>query len=146
MAQDYPSQKLDQFLLRLPDGMRDQIAAAARSNNRTMTAEIVWRLQASLDGKKGILVPKGTRVSAKAMAEIMEGIVRRAESSALAKEEGRKTDTSPGTEFEKRIGEQLEKGLEKIAQQIGRLEKRLERLEGLHSPPAAPKAETRGSG
>lgn len=31
----------DKFMLRLPDGMRDRIKAAAETNNRSMNAEIV---------------------------------------------------------------------------------------------------------
>lgn len=35
----------DQFMLRLPDGMRDRIKAAADANNRSMNAEIVAALE-----------------------------------------------------------------------------------------------------
>lgn len=35
----------DQYMLRLPDGMRDQIKAAAAANGRSMNAEIIHRLQ-----------------------------------------------------------------------------------------------------
>lgn len=35
----------DRFMLRLPDGMRDRIKAAAEANNRSMNAEIVATLQ-----------------------------------------------------------------------------------------------------
>nr|WP_298815571.1 Arc family DNA-binding protein [uncultured Roseibium sp.] len=35
----------DQFVVRLPDGMRDQIAEAAKRSNRSMNAEIVARLE-----------------------------------------------------------------------------------------------------
>ena len=35
----------DKFMLRLPDGMRDRIAAAATQNGRSMNSEIVARLQ-----------------------------------------------------------------------------------------------------
>lgn len=35
----------DQFVLRLPDGMRDRIKAAAQLNNRSMNAEIVATLE-----------------------------------------------------------------------------------------------------
>lgn len=45
-----PSRTADQFVVRLPDGMRDQIAEAAKANNRSMNAEIVARLQESLNG------------------------------------------------------------------------------------------------
>lgn len=40
-----PSDKLDQYMLRLPDGMRDRIKAVALKNNRSMNAEIVATLE-----------------------------------------------------------------------------------------------------
>lgn len=43
----YPSDQQDKFMLRLPDGMRDRIKAAAERNNRSMNAEIVSRLEQS---------------------------------------------------------------------------------------------------
>ncbi|PZR46006.1 Arc family DNA-binding protein [Burkholderia sp. WTPI3] len=42
-----PSRSADQFVVRLPDGMRDRIAEMARRNNRSMNAEIVARLSES---------------------------------------------------------------------------------------------------
>ncbi|RVO08184.1 Arc family DNA-binding protein [Sinorhizobium meliloti] len=45
----YPSRQLDQFNLRLPDGLRDKIEAAAKANGRSMNAEIAQRLEASFD-------------------------------------------------------------------------------------------------
>ena len=43
---DSESRKLqDKFMLRLPDGMRDRIRAAAAENNRSMNAEIVAVLE-----------------------------------------------------------------------------------------------------
>lgn len=45
----YPSDTADKVLVRMPDGMREQLKAAAKANNRTMNAEIVARLQASFD-------------------------------------------------------------------------------------------------
>ncbi|WP_191569529.1 Arc family DNA-binding protein [Paracoccus yeei] len=41
----YPSQNQDKFVVRLPDGMRDRIKAAAEANNRSMNAEIVATLE-----------------------------------------------------------------------------------------------------
>ncbi|MFC3628208.1 Arc family DNA-binding protein [Paracoccus angustae] len=35
----------DKFIVRLPDGMRDRIKAAAEANNRSMNAEIVATLE-----------------------------------------------------------------------------------------------------
>lgn len=46
----YPSQTQDRYIVRFPDGMRDQIAEAAKANNRSMNAEIVARLEASFSG------------------------------------------------------------------------------------------------
>lgn len=37
----------EKFNLRLPDGMRERIAQAAKANNRSMNSEIVARLEAS---------------------------------------------------------------------------------------------------
>jgi hypothetical protein len=47
--QEGPRQPQDKFVLRLPDGMRDEIAKAAKANGRSMNAEIVNRLQRSFD-------------------------------------------------------------------------------------------------
>lgn len=41
----FPSQDLDKFVIRLPPGLRDRIGATARSNNRSMNAEIVSGLE-----------------------------------------------------------------------------------------------------
>lgn len=41
----YPSDKKEQFMVRLPAGMRDRIAAAAERNGRSMNAEIVQALE-----------------------------------------------------------------------------------------------------
>ncbi|KQZ50721.1 hypothetical protein ASD54_10960 [Rhizobium sp. Root149] len=46
---DFPSAKQDQFNLRLPDGMRERIAEAAKKSGRSMNAEIVHRLANSLE-------------------------------------------------------------------------------------------------
>lgn len=43
----FPSDTADKVLVRMPDGMRDQLKAAAKASNRTMNAEIVARLQSS---------------------------------------------------------------------------------------------------
>lgn len=39
------AQDQDKYILRLPDGMRDRIRAAAESNGRSMNAEIVQTLE-----------------------------------------------------------------------------------------------------
>lgn len=48
---DKPATKIqpqDKFVVRFPDGLRDQIADAARESGRSMNAEIVYRLEQSL--------------------------------------------------------------------------------------------------
>jgi len=45
MTNTKPGRDSDQFALRLPDGMRDRIKAAADENQRSMNAEIVSTLR-----------------------------------------------------------------------------------------------------
>lgn len=45
----YPSDKLDQYIVRFPDGMRDRLKEAAAENKRSLNAEIIARLEASFD-------------------------------------------------------------------------------------------------
>ncbi|QDI82365.1 Arc family DNA-binding protein [Methylorubrum populi] len=47
-----PSDIADKFMLRMPEGMRDRLKTAAEENNRSMNAEIIARLQVSLDASK----------------------------------------------------------------------------------------------
>lgn len=49
MDRRYPSELQDRFMVRLPEGMREQLKAAATATKRTMNAEIVARLEASLE-------------------------------------------------------------------------------------------------
>jgi hypothetical protein len=129
MGKPYPSERQERFIVRLPDGMRDQIAEAAKSNNRTMNAEVVSRLQKSFDaennGKVSVLrtsLNPSQAVGKDALAEVVNALDQREAS------------------LEKRITEQLEKGFTPLAGQIDRLEKRFERLErGLLTPPPMPK-------
>lgn len=44
-----PGRASDQFPLRFPDGMRDRIKGEAEQNSRSMNAEIIARLQDTLD-------------------------------------------------------------------------------------------------
>ena len=48
-------QNAEKFVLRLPDGMRDQIAHRAKKANRSMNAEIVAMLSQDLEGKNPTL-------------------------------------------------------------------------------------------
>ena len=49
MAKDTPGRGSDQFPLRFPDGMRDQLKKAAKENKRSLNAEIIARLEAYTD-------------------------------------------------------------------------------------------------
>lgn len=46
---EFPSDKLAQYIVRFPDGMRDRIKEAAAANGRSMNAEIIYRLQTTLE-------------------------------------------------------------------------------------------------
>lgn len=52
----YPSRTADQFVIRLPDGMRDRLKEAAHANGRSMNSEIVSRLQSTLDSDVSVKV------------------------------------------------------------------------------------------
>ncbi len=43
-----PSKLSDQFVVRLPDGMREAVRASAKANERTMNAEIIFHLRKAL--------------------------------------------------------------------------------------------------
>ena len=45
-----PSRVADQFVARFPEGLRAELANVAHANGRSMNAEIVFRLRASLNG------------------------------------------------------------------------------------------------
>lgn len=47
--QQSESRDADKYIVRFPDGMRDEIAASAKANNRSMNAEIIARLEKSFN-------------------------------------------------------------------------------------------------
>jgi hypothetical protein len=49
VPQDSVSRNMDKYIVRFPEGMRDQIADAAKATGRSMNAEIVKRLEQSFD-------------------------------------------------------------------------------------------------
>lgn len=49
MAFEYDSRSADKFVVRLPDGMRDQVAAAAAADDRSMNSLIVKAIREYLD-------------------------------------------------------------------------------------------------
>jgi hypothetical protein len=75
MAEDVNRAWRDQYMLRLPDGMRDRIKAAAEANSRSMNAEIVATLEERYPAPTDELT-----------AEVVHGWARRITSSST--EEG----------------------------------------------------------
>lgn len=61
----FPSDKQDQYMIRFPDGMRDDLRRSAASMSRSMNAEIVQRLKSSLEDDEHeyyrISLPEETR-------------------------------------------------------------------------------------
>lgn len=49
MAFEYGSRDADKFVVRLPDGMRDQVAMAANADDRSMNSLIVKAIREYLD-------------------------------------------------------------------------------------------------
>ncbi|MER9596706.1 Arc family DNA-binding protein [Mesorhizobium sp. M0244] len=49
--QKQPSDLLEKFVVRMPDGMRDRIAEAAQKEMRTMNGQINFMLQKALDAR-----------------------------------------------------------------------------------------------
>jgi plasmid stability protein len=53
----YSSRTADKFVVRLPDGMREQVAEVARTHHRSMNSEIIARLELSLAQEEGSDLP-----------------------------------------------------------------------------------------
>ncbi|UBM27152.1 Arc family DNA-binding protein [Pseudomonas sp. p1(2021b)] len=51
MAFEYDSRTADKFVVRLPDGMRDQVAAAASADDRSMNSLIITAIRNELEGR-----------------------------------------------------------------------------------------------
>nr|WP_281399824.1 Arc family DNA-binding protein [Microvirga zambiensis] len=51
MSEDFPSRSLDKIVVRLPEGMRERLKEAAEQNKRSVNAEVVARLEESLNFK-----------------------------------------------------------------------------------------------
>ena len=72
----------DKFMLRLPDGIRDRIAEAAKANNRTMNAELVARILQSLETEARLSTTHGEAVMV--TNAVMEQVAVRAAKRAVA--------------------------------------------------------------
>lgn len=65
-----PSADADKFILRLPEGMRDQIAEKAKANNRSMNAEMVLMLQQVMEARQaGVVITTNYDALAEKIAE-----------------------------------------------------------------------------
>lgn len=65
MSEDQNRTLQDKFMLRLPDGMRERIKAAAEANNRSMNAEIVATLEEKYPAPRGVKPGKMLQLLAK---------------------------------------------------------------------------------
>ena len=81
----YPSEQQERFIVRLPDGMRDRIKAAAERNNRSMNAEIVARIESSFIQPP----PFGGDVTAQ-MEAIVERVILKLQANEANKEKPKK--------------------------------------------------------
>lgn len=54
------SRTADKFVVRLPDGMREQIADLAKTNHRSMNSEVIIRMKESLaaDDKQAVSIDR----------------------------------------------------------------------------------------
>jgi len=104
-----PSRQLNKFMVRFPPGMRDEIAQAAEENNRSMNAEVVARLERSLDVDRrlrGIAEEDPVRVivaTAEGMTEAIQKIQKLALSTASRLSEvemGRSVISGPELSYE----------------------------------------------
>ena len=71
-------QSEDKYVVRFPNGMRDQIRAAAEANNRSMNAEIIARLERSFNEAAGIegLMPPATSAKLTDAVERLEALIK----------------------------------------------------------------------
>ena len=60
----------DKFVIRLPDGLRPEIAAVASRNHRSMNSEIIHRLERSLSLER--VLDQKNRVIAQLLSRINE--------------------------------------------------------------------------
>jgi hypothetical protein len=84
------AQDADKYIVRFPDGMRDQIAAAAKANNRSMNAEIVARLQQTfgITGVRARLLDLVASHLDEALASALKTVGVTPEVQAILDEEG----------------------------------------------------------
>lgn len=96
MNKPYPSEQLERFIVRMPDGMRDRLRESAQEAGRSMNAEIVYRLEQSFRLEAaGLLSPQvaeqvtayGSDDKAVRLQEMLKA-VRKVEAGLLALQRG----------------------------------------------------------
>jgi hypothetical protein len=68
--------------VRLPEGLRRQLASAAEANARSLNSEILWRLGQSFGPQEQRLVA-GTEREEKAVAELRERVINSPEMAEI---------------------------------------------------------------
>lgn len=58
MVQDTLSRKLDQYIVRFPDGMRDELKIAAKANGRSLNAEIIHLIERGQASTNNQITPR----------------------------------------------------------------------------------------
>lgn len=91
---DRPTSELDKVIVRLPDGMRDQLKTIAAENGRSMNAEIVHRLEVSLSGANRVVLtdPKFQREMLIAMRMLAESYANTSEDPSIRDAAKKETD------------------------------------------------------
>ncbi|MFG1184329.1 Arc family DNA-binding protein [Xanthobacter aminoxidans] len=55
MAEETPVRDFDKFMLRMPEGMRDRITREAKANGRSMNAELIARIEKTLEDDSALV-------------------------------------------------------------------------------------------
>ncbi|EAQ35768.1 hypothetical protein NB311A_05108 [Nitrobacter sp. Nb-311A] len=74
MAQKSKSRKLDQYIVRFPEGMRDALKAEAEQNGRSLNAEIVARLEYTFEEVLNALGIQALATRMQATTEALESV------------------------------------------------------------------------
>ena len=69
----YASQQLDQYIVRFPDGMRDQLKKAAKENNRSLNAEIIHLIECGQASANNQITPRDLFAASAFIALILGG-------------------------------------------------------------------------
>ncbi|QCP86504.1 Arc family DNA-binding protein [Cereibacter sphaeroides] len=103
MAEETSRAWKDQYMLRLPDGMRDRIKAAAEANNRSMNAEIVATLEERYPDRTVLQVSAWNEKLFQAIADIFEQSLGPAEARHRLEQLQKEHDRAEGEEAVKEV-------------------------------------------